>query len=159
MDTLRAYRDDGLLAELLASALSPLRLPRAVARFGWIIPALVRAGEYGLIALLGWLGGRSVLPVIYGLLAAMAFHHYDIVYRLRHQRTPLPVWVGRLGLGWEGRVLVLLAAAVLDVLLPVATGLAIWCGALFVTESVVSWVRTARDADRIIAVAAHDAEE
>lgn len=159
MDTLRAYRDDGLLAELLARGLSPLRVPRVMARFAWIVPALVRAGEYGVIALLGWLGGRSVLPVIYGLLAAMAFHHYDIVYRLRHQRTPLPAWVGRLGLGWEGRILVLLAAALLDVLLPVATALAIWCGALFVTESVFSWVRIARDADRTIAVAAHDDEE
>ena len=159
MDTLRAYRDDGPLALVVSRAFASLRLPRSITRFAWLVPALIRAGEYGVVALLGWSGGPAVLPVVYGLLAAVAFHHYDIVYRLRHQRTPLPVWVGPLGLGWEGRVLVLVAAAAADALLSVATALALWCGALFVTESVFSWVRLARDAERTVAVAAHDDEE
>ena len=113
-------------------------------RTSWMVAPLLRAGEYGLYAWLGWRAGGAAPAAVYGLLAALAFHHYDAVYRLRHQRAALPTSVGMLGLGWEGRALVMLAAALVDATAAVAAVLGIWCALLFVTDSVTSWIRLSR---------------
>lgn len=121
-------------------------------RLRWLTPPLLRAAEMGYISVLGARGGDDVLPFTYALLAAVAFHHYDVVYRLRHQRVPPPAWLGRLGLGWDGRMILITLLAVTNV---VGTGDAILAGALgalFVAESVVSWVRLARAPERVIAL-------
>ncbi|MPZ71931.1 MAG: hypothetical protein GEU74_01665 [Nitriliruptorales bacterium] len=157
-DTLALYRDDGPLARAVMAAVSRGTQP-ARHRLAWLVPPLLRAVEYGGIAVLGWRAGASGLGATYALLAAMAFRHYDIVYRLRHQAAPPPAWVGTAGLGWDGRVVVVLAAALTDVYVPTAIGLAVWCGALFVAESVTSWVRVARDPTRTVAMATGDDEE
>ena len=103
-------------------------------RFRWAVPPLLRAGEYaGLI----WLTPRGALP----LLIVLAFHHYDLVYRLRYQgRTP-PALAG----GWDTRLVVawiLLAAGALPEAFYVGAGI---LGALFVTECVASWRRFSAD--------------
>jgi hypothetical protein len=99
-------------------------------RFRWAVPPLLRAGEY---AALIWLSPRGALP----LLIVLAFHHYDVVYRLRYQgRTP-----PQLGGGWEIRLAaawVLLAAGALPEGFFAAAGI---LGALFVAECVASWRR------------------
>ena len=128
-------------------------------RIQWLTPPLLRAAEYGLLGLLGWRAGVGALPQTYALLAAVAFHHYDVVYRLRHQKVAPQAWVGRAGLGWDGRLALMITASVAGVFEPAAVVLAIWCGALFVVESVASWVRLARDAERIVAMASEEDEE
>jgi hypothetical protein len=186
-DNLRAYRDDGPLAQFLAGALRPfvghalsLGLLAAVllgvailtsaeskatllvgglafivlasvgaagdvpGRLAWLLPPLLRIGEYAFALALGSRTDSSVLPVVYALLAAVAFHHYEIVYRLRHQRVAPPPWVYALGGGWDGRMLLLALLFALGALKAGVAVLAVWCGTLFVFESIASWVRFTR---------------
>ncbi len=72
-------------------------------------------------------------------MAALAFRHYDLVYRLRHRAEVPPRWLNLLAAGWEGRLViawVLLAVGALP------AGMFIWAGLLAVisvTETVVAW--------------------
>ncbi len=128
-------------------------------RMLWLTPPLLRASEYGFITWLAWREGVHSLPAAYALLAAVAFHHYDVVYRLRHQKVVPPAWVRAAGLGWDGRMILLLAASLADVFVLVAWSLVAWCALLFVTESVASWASLARDVRRTVAMAAEPDEE
>jgi hypothetical protein len=116
-------------------------------RFAWTVPPLLRALEYGLLIRLTAVADHHALPACYALLGVLAFHHYDTVYRLRHQGAEPPRWVRWCGGGWDGRILVatvLAAAGALDAGL-IAGAVAL--GVLYVTESVMSWrgfVRGAR---------------
>jgi hypothetical protein len=110
-------------------------------RFAWAAPPVLRAVEYGAIIKLVALTDADWMPACYALLALLAFHHYDAVYRLRHQRVEPPAWVRMAGGGWDGRLIaacVLAAAGVLGPGLVVA--LAVGTPVL-VAESVVSWLR------------------
>ena len=140
---LRCYRDDGPLAAAAAAMLGRAAdgRPHPVGRLAWLLPPLLRLGEYGLVLALAARSEPAALPLLYALLAVLAFHHYDLVYRLRgHGPTP-PVWLSWLGGGWDGRSLVLLAAAAGGRLPEAAALLAVWCAALFVGESVTAWRR------------------
>jgi hypothetical protein len=112
-------------------------------RFAWMVPPLLRALEYGLLIRLTAVADHHALPACYALVGVLAFHHYDTVYRLRHQRVAPPAWLAAAGGGWDGRLLVVYVLAALGVLgvgLPlVAAALAV----LFVSESVTSWLRFA----------------
>jgi hypothetical protein len=80
----------------------------------------------------------------FALLAVLAFHHYDTVYRLRQQGAPPPAWVSIVGGGWDGRIIlavVALVAAVTTAGMAVAAGL---LALLFGLESVQSWRRPTR---------------
>jgi phosphatidylglycerophosphate synthase len=104
-----------LLAGGCVSALYTLagRLGRT-RRLGWLAPAAARAVEAGgLAALVGW-HRPGALPVAYLLLAAVALHQYDLVYRRRLTGTAGPgSALDRLV--WPVRVVVV---AVLALLLP-----------------------------------------
>ncbi|MGH3345070.1 MAG: DUF5941 domain-containing protein [Carbonactinosporaceae bacterium] len=109
-------------------------------RFVWLVPPLLRACEYGFLLGVTVLAGAPVWAC-YGLVAVLAFHHYDTVYRLRIQGTTPPGWVRTTTGGWDTRMLVaylLLLAGVLGAGLVVATGA---FGVIFVTESTVGWLR------------------
>jgi hypothetical protein len=124
----------------------------ALPRLRWLTPPFLRAGEMGMLIVLGARGGDHALPATYALLSAVAFHHYDVVYRLRHQRVAPPAWLGRLGFGWDGRMIIV---AVLSVIGALPTGvwvLAAYLGALFAVESIASWVRLARAPERVLAL-------
>src|SRR5439155_4271497 len=55
----------------------------------WTAPPLLRLVEYGGVIWFAALAGSSSLPASFALLAAVAFRHYDLVYRLRyHGVTP-----------------------------------------------------------------------
>lgn len=110
------------------------------ARLGWLVPAVLRTAEYVFVIWLGWRAGGVALPIVYGLLFAVAYHHYDVVYRVRHQEAP-PAWVATAGLGWDGRTGLLLAAATAGIFVPVAGALAIVGVVLFAGESATSWTR------------------
>lgn len=108
-------------------------------RLDWLVPPILRAAEYVFLAAVGITAGVPG-PVVFGLICALAYHHYDTVYRLR-QRVAQPRWVSRAGLGWEGRMIVASLAALAGVATPVYLFLAVVLGAAFVAESVLSWMR------------------
>ncbi len=129
-----ALRDDGLLACRLQ-----LR-----GRFSWLVPGTIRALEYGLLILTAALAHGDAMRACFALLAVLAFHHYDTVYRLRQQGAPPPAWVSTATGGWEGRIIlafVALAVAVTTAGMAVA---AVLMAIVFVGESVWSWTRHAR---------------
>jgi len=112
------------------------RLGRVPDRLGWPAPALLRAVEYGSVLVLA--GGSAGS---YGLLAALAFHHYDVVYRLQLLHRGPPRWFEVATGGWPGRTLLLVAAAAAGQLDRVVAPAAIVLGGVFVAESVVTWRR------------------
>jgi Family of unknown function (DUF5941) len=113
-------------------------------RLAWLVPPLLRVLEYAFLIRLTVVADRDAMPLCFALLAVLAFHHYDTVYRLRHQRLAPPAWLRAAGGGWEGRVLAASVLALAGVLGPGLLVAAIGLGALFLTETVVSWVRYAR---------------
>jgi len=110
-------------------------------RLDWVVPPLLRAVEYTVLLRLAALAGGTALPVCFGALAALAFHHYDVVYRLRHQGVPPPLWVQFGGGGWETRLLAVYGLAALGLLVPGLAVIASVLGVVFVAESVASWRR------------------
>jgi hypothetical protein len=115
-------------------------------RLRWLVPPLLRLAEYSALVWIGVNAGRSSAPAAFAVLGVLAFRHYDVVYRLRHQGAPPPDWVGALAGGWEGRVIIawiLLAAGALPAGYFLAAGL---LAALLVTETVASWVSFQRRA-------------
>jgi hypothetical protein len=113
-------------------------------RLAWLVPPLLRVLEYAFLIRLTVLADRDAMPLCFALLGVLAFHHYDTVYRLRHQRVPPPAWLRAAGGGWEGRVLAACVLALAGALGPGLLVAAVGLGALFLTETVVSWVRYAR---------------
>jgi len=123
------------------------RLLRMVRRRGglasldWLVPVLLRAGEYGALLAIAAAAGPSSEPAVFALLAAIAFHHYDLVYRLRHRNETPPTWLRVVALGAGGRVAL---AAVLLAVGALPLGFYVWSGLLavvFVGESAVVWAR------------------
>jgi hypothetical protein len=111
-------------------------------RLDWLVPPLIRAIEYGYLAVLGLANGVSQ-PLVYLLIAVLAYHHYDTVYRTRQKLWPQD-WVFQAGFGWDGRMLIVAAAGFVGVLPFAYAALAAYLGVLFVVESVLTWTRTDR---------------
>ncbi|MFI6349070.1 DUF5941 domain-containing protein [Streptomyces sp. NPDC050560] len=114
----------------------------------WLVPAFFRAAEYGTVLLLAARADvNGALPAAYGLVAAVAYHHYDTVYRIKGGSGAPPRRLVRAIGGHEGRtLLVTVVAAVLS-----ATGFAVAltvcavCVALVVlTESIRFWIAQSR---------------
>ncbi|MEU0673681.1 DUF5941 domain-containing protein [Streptomyces sp. NPDC006172] len=111
----------------------------------WLVVPVFRAAEYGTVLLLA---ARSdvdgALPAAFGLVAAVAYHHYDTVYRnWGDTGAPPPAWLVRAAGGHEGRTLLvtvlaaLLTAAQFTVALTVV---AVAVALLVLTESIRFWV-------------------
>lgn len=80
----------------------------------WLVPPVFRAAEYGMIlALAATSGVPGALPAAFGLVAAVAYHHYDTVYRIRGGTGAPPHWLVRAIGGHEGRILAVSIAAAL----------------------------------------------
>ncbi|MQS99083.1 DUF5941 domain-containing protein, partial [Streptomyces jumonjinensis] len=85
----------------------------------------------------------GALPAAFGLVSAVAYHHYDTVYRIRGGTGAPPHWLVRAIGGHEGRIL---AVALLAALLPAAgfpialTALAAVIALVVLVESVRFWV-------------------
>jgi len=126
-------------------------------RLAWLVPPLLRGLEYAFLIRLTALEDRDAMPLCFALLCVLAFHHYDTVYRLRHQRVPPPGWVRAVGGGWEGRLLAACVLALAGVLGPGLLVAAVGLGVVFVTETVVSWTRFAR-AERPVPLEDEDEE-
>lgn len=87
----------------------------------------------------------GALPAAFGLIAAVAYHHYDTVYRIRGGTGAPPHWLVRTIGGHEGRVLLttVLAAVLVDRAsdFPVAlTALAVFVALVVLVESIRFWV-------------------
>ena len=113
-------------------------------RFAWIVPPLLRLLEYAFLIRLTVLAEPEAMPLCFALLCALAFHHYDTVYRLRQQGVAPPTWTRMVGGGWEGRLVIASLLAALGVLAPGMLVAAVILGAVYVTESILSWMRFAR---------------
>ncbi|GGO18364.1 hypothetical protein GCM10010116_37010 [Microbispora rosea subsp. aerata] len=123
-------------------------------RLDWLTPPILRLTEYGFIASAGF--ARSVPPVIViALLGAMAFHHYDTVYRLR-QHVYQPPWLATAGLGWDGRMLVVALGGLLGLVPVVFVLLALYLWCLFGWESLTCWLAAPRTPDEAVEPAPAD---
>ncbi|MFE2045232.1 DUF5941 domain-containing protein [Streptomyces sp. NPDC059477] len=114
----------------------------------WLVPPLFRAAEYGTVLVLAVKAEvNGALPAAFGLVAAVAYHHYDTVYRIRGNAGAPPAWLVRTAGGQEGRVLlVTLLAALLtgDAFALALTALAVAVALVVVAESVRFWVASHR---------------
>ncbi|MEU4350546.1 DUF5941 domain-containing protein [Streptomyces sp. NPDC023838] len=112
----------------------------------WLVPPFFRAAEYGtVLALAARSEVDGALPAAFGLVAAVAYHHYDTVYRIKGGSGAPPRWLVRLAGGHEGRTLVVavLAAALADRgtdFTLALTALAVAIALLVVVESIRFWV-------------------
>ncbi|MFI0215103.1 DUF5941 domain-containing protein [Streptomyces lydicus] len=110
----------------------------------WLVPPLFRAGEYVTILVLAARADvPGALPAAFGLVAAVAYHHYDTVYRIRGGTGAPPRWLVRATGGAEGRILVVtvLAAALSPSGFTIAlTALAVVLALLVLAESIRFWV-------------------
>ncbi|MGP3986094.1 DUF5941 domain-containing protein [Streptomyces sp. 3N207] len=80
----------------------------------WLLPPFFRIAEYGTILVLAARTQTDgALPAAFGLVAALAYHHYDTVYRIRGGTGAPPHWLVRAVGGHEGRTLVVTVAAAL----------------------------------------------
>jgi len=113
-------------------------------RLDWLVPPVLRLAEYAALLRLTGATADGTVPACYALLAALAYHHYDVVYRLRDRGEDPPGWLRRFGLGWEGRLLVAAVLVGLDVLRPGLFVLAAVLGVVYVVEGVLGWVRSER---------------
>lgn len=134
---------------VLGAAVYVLLSPAALLRplkgaLDWLVPPFYRAAEYlTVLALAVNAGMNGVLPAAFGLVAAVAYHHYDTVYRIRGNAGAPPHWLVRAIGGHEGRTLLvtvlaaLLTAAQFKVAL---TALAVAVALLVLVESIRFWV-------------------
>ncbi|MER6159286.1 DUF5941 domain-containing protein [Streptomyces sp. NPDC001868] len=125
----------------------------------WLIPPLFRAAEYGTVLVLAIKADvNGALPAAFGLVAAVAYHHYDTVYRIRGDAGAPPRWLVRAIGGHEGRTLLVtvLAALLAPTEFKVAlTALAVAVALLVLVESIRFWVT----AHKTGAPAVHDEGE
>ncbi|MFF4755914.1 DUF5941 domain-containing protein [Streptomyces sp. NPDC002514] len=110
----------------------------------WLVPPFFRAAEYGTVLALAAISGvNGTLPAAFGLVAAVAYHHYDTVYRIRGGAGAPPAWLVRAIGGHEGRTLLVtvLAAVLTAAQFKVAlTVLAVVVALLVLAESIRFWV-------------------
>ncbi|MFE2231137.1 DUF5941 domain-containing protein [Streptomyces sp. NPDC059442] len=112
----------------------------------WLVPPVFRAAEYTTVLVLAVKADADgALPAAFGLVAAVAYHHYDTVYRIRGGTGAPPAWLVRTIGGHEGRTLVVTAFAALlasrgnDFTLAL-TALAVAVALVVLVESIRFWV-------------------
>ncbi|MGC4996669.1 MULTISPECIES: DUF5941 domain-containing protein [unclassified Streptomyces] len=132
----------GAVVYVLTSALAVARPLKG--SLDWLVPPFFRAAEYGtVLALAARADVRGALPAAFGLVAAVAYHHYDTVYRIRGDAGAPPAWLVRAIGGQEGRTLLVtvLAALLTASQFTVALTVIAVCVALLVlVESIRFWV-------------------
>ncbi|MFJ4520792.1 DUF5941 domain-containing protein [Streptomyces sp. NPDC088810] len=132
----------GAVVYVLTSALAVARPLKGA--LDWLVPPFFRAAEYGtVLALAGKAGVNGALPAAFGLVAAVAYHHYDTVYRIRGNAGAPPARLVRAIGGHEGRtLLVTVLAAVLTAaqFKAALTVLAVAVALVVLVESIRFWV-------------------
>ncbi|MDI3404038.1 DUF5941 domain-containing protein [Streptomyces cavernicola] len=110
----------------------------------WLVPPFFRAAEYlTVLALAAAADVNGALPAAFGLVSAVAYHHYDTVYRIRGDAGAPPHWLVCAIGGQEGRTLaVVLAAALLPAqgFTVALTVFAVVVALVVLVESIRFWV-------------------
>ena len=127
---------------LLTAGASSGSRPRP--RMSWAEPPLLRATEYAALIWIAALEGPEAYPAAFALIGALAFRHYDLVYRLRHRGVVPARWVSVLGGGWDGRLVVAFALLALDALPAGYFVAAAVLGVAFVAEAAYGWLAVGR---------------
>ncbi|MDO0910134.1 DUF5941 domain-containing protein [Streptomyces sp. DT2A-34] len=144
-----ALTDYGSALPVALAALYVLASAAAVAHplkgaLDWLAPPFFRAAEYGTVLVLAAKADvNGALPAAFGLVAAVAYHHYDTVYRIRGNAGAPPAWLVRAIGGHEGRtLLVTVLAAVLSAsqFTVALTALAVVVALVVLVESIRFWV-------------------
>jgi phosphatidylglycerophosphate synthase len=134
-----------VLGAVVYVLLSPVALLRPLkGALDWLVPPFFRAAEYLTVLVLAANADvNGALPAAFGLVAAVAYHHYDTVYRIRGNAGAPPHWLVRAIGGHEGRTLLVTVLAALlaatqfkDAL----TALAVAVALLVLAESIRFWV-------------------
>ena len=142
---LRTQLDAGPIAAAIARIVPAFPL-QMQGRFAWSGPALLRALELTTIALLVTIGSKGLQPLAFWILFAIAYHHYDTLYRSLQGAMP-PRWLTWLGFGWDGRIVVVgvitlgLAASLTEASLTVLLG---WWALWFAGVASIQWLRSSR---------------
>ena len=134
------------------------RRPVLAGPMGWAVPALLRLAELALVLVATAVVAPERLTWAYALLFVLAFHHYDTLYRALGGETP-PRWLVWGGLGCDGRILVVLVAALLG---PAALAAVLVVGTVllagwFVVVASVQYVRGMTGAARAAGPSARSA--
>ncbi|MFG2887793.1 DUF5941 domain-containing protein [Streptomyces sp. NPDC048297] len=110
----------------------------------WLVPPVFRVAEYCTVLVLASKAGvNGALPAAFGLVAAVAYHHYDTVYRIRGNAGAPPAWLARAIGGQEGRTLLVTALAALltaSQFRVALTVLAVYVALVVLAESIRFWV-------------------
>ena len=104
-------------------------------RADWLVPPLIQAAEYVFLAEVGF-ADREWPPMTFALVAAAGFRHLDLAYRAR---SGLASGIDRRGLGWEGRMIVIGAAAAAGGLIVVYPALTVYLWWLDARDWIVGW--------------------
>ncbi|WP_406510639.1 DUF5941 domain-containing protein [Streptomyces sp. NBC_00212] len=136
-----------IVAAVFYAVLSGLAVARPLkGALDWLVPPLFRVAEYCTVLILAARSDvNGALPAAFGLVSAVAYHHYDTVYRIKGGSGAPPKWLVRLIGGHEGRTLaVTVLAAVLatrdaDFTLAL-TALAAAIALVVLVESIRFWV-------------------
>jgi len=122
-------------------------------RLRWLVPPVLRFGEYAGLLWLGTLAGASSIPAAFALLAALTLRHYDIVYGLRYRGAPVSERLGVAMGGWDGRLALGCILLVTDALPAGFYVLAAIIAVVFGAAAIRDWSRARRP------VTFHDDEE
>jgi hypothetical protein len=110
-------------------------------RFDWLVPPLLQSGEYVYLAAVAF-AANVPAPATYVLIAAVALHHIDVLYREPHGVAPSPR-ATEAGLGWEGRMLIVGLGGMLGLATFVCIALAGYLWLLFGWDSLRDWAALA----------------
>jgi predicted DNA repair protein MutK len=113
----------------------------------WQVPSLLWLVEVAVVTAVAVRGLTGSEGLAYAWLAAVAYHRYDVIYRLRDTSEAPAQWLTALGLGVEGRILLVLAVAAFapDALGPVLAVGAVYLALVYGAESALGWLRWSRE--------------
>ncbi|CAM3557079.1 DUF5941 domain-containing protein [Stackebrandtia soli] len=112
-----------LFVAVVATARNPHSGP-----LDWLVPACLRAGEFGMIIACG-LAADVPAPLVYALLFVLSLYHYDLAARIDKAASPLDSRA--FGLGWDGRTAVVLLSLIPGLGVVVFAALTVYIGVVF----------------------------
>jgi phosphatidylglycerophosphate synthase len=125
-----------LFAGLLVLAAGLSARARHDGPLDWLVPAALRAAEYGLVIAVGVSGGVPT-PVTFLLLFALALRHYDLTARMEKSAPDGGAPAARLGT--DGRVILLVVAALAGQATLGVALLAGVTGGSFLVNAIADW--------------------
>jgi hypothetical protein len=150
---------DAAVAVNVAAAVALGSLPSGAThrdRYRWLVPPLLRTIEFATIAYLATRAGHPEAG--YAFIAAVCFRQYDLVYRLRHRGTEADRIVSWLGLGWGGRLLLVLVLYLADAIPAGLYVAGVLLALLWVGDAIRAWT-AARPERTPIPMTAEEEEE